>query len=169
MSDKSAPETEKSVGTGWILGVLLFVSLIIGVYSFELFRSSRRYLEEALASVRKRGHVLTTEQCLEEVLLFRRNCRSMAKLCDALVPRAMGLCLEQQSRLKYCQALPTSTARTSFGAKDCKRRKKEGATRALYNACGASYRMIDAHCHRELDPKLRKDLPFYRDRKNTEG
>ncbi|MCA9521866.1 MAG: hypothetical protein KC609_12870 [Myxococcales bacterium] len=169
MSENLAPETEKSIGTGWIIGVLLLVSAIIGVYSFELFRSSRRYLNEALTNIRKRGHVLSTQQCIEEVLSFRRNCRSMAKLCDSLVPRAMGLCLEQKSRLKYCRALPTSTARTTFGAKDCKRRQKEGATRALYNACGTSYRMIDAHCHRELDPKLRRSLPFYRDRKDTEG
>ena len=121
------------------------MSVGMGVFASRRYARSQETLRTEYRRMLRRGKVLSAEQCVDEVLVFRRNCGTLKSLCDAFAPRLMEACLKGRDRRRYCASLPADTVRTRFGYLRCKRR---GVDRRTRKACYGAYRLIAATCRR---------------------
>jgi hypothetical protein len=127
------------------VAVLLLFSVGMGLVASRRYARSQNYLRSEYRRMLRRGKALSAEQCVDEVLGFRRNCRTLKSLCDAFAPRLMAACFSGGDRSRYCASLPADTVRTRFSYLRCKRR---GVDRRTRKACYGAYRLIAATCRR---------------------
>ncbi|PID38410.1 MAG: hypothetical protein CSB49_05740 [Proteobacteria bacterium] len=141
----------------WLVLIAVFgVSTVLGVMAFARYRTSEKYIKAALATMKLRGQTLKVEQCVDEILAWRKRCEAMAGLCQAAVSRLMGVCFRAADRSTYCRGLKVSTSDTRFGFNACKAR---GVKRHAKKACAGMYRVIDSHCHALRKPGSAGEKP----------
>ncbi len=128
-----------------VVGLLLFVSLVIGVLAYRRFVASDRFLAQQLREIGERGHALSAEQCVDEVLARRDRCEAMKSMCNSTVPDMMDRCLGAKDRAAACQDWGAVVMSTRFGFDACAGRRLSRDARA---ACATSYRVIATHCER---------------------
>ena len=128
---------------GMLIFILLSLSIVIGVVAFWRFTRSDRYLRRAFVAMQSRGHDLTAEQCIDEVLRWSGTCEAMKSLCDASIPRMMQACLVARDRKALCQELGQKVMATQFGFVECKARQLNPQRKTT---CALAYREIAEYC-----------------------
>ena len=140
---------QRRQGGLWVIALLFFGALIIGVVSYVQFMRSEELLHRDFKALRARGATLAVEQCVDEVLDWHRTCGAMGVLCDKSVGRMMEMCLDGRDRTGYCSTVDATQAQTSsYGYQECKQRgMHEGKLRRKKKkVCGTAYRAIAYHC-----------------------
>jgi hypothetical protein len=98
---------------------------------------------ETMIRVQTVGPGASPTQCLEMTMNLFHGCEAMASLCQATVPRWMGLCLSRINTALYCEEVRQESQTAHFGFQTC---KDLGYTRASKKACADSFRAIERHC-----------------------
>lgn len=135
---------EKRRHRGWlVVGILLALSVVVGVVAYSRFIRSDRHLRTDLERLAAEGKELSVEGCVDATIRWSTRCEAMKSLCDATTPQIMARCLGARDRSKYCRSLGESGRDTRFGYKECKAR---GVNRKTKKTCAIAYRAIRSHC-----------------------